>query len=72
MENIIISYFKKRYYRYPNYKDFRLIRYLCNSGFYKERLFPKCKLCDSDNSRKHLTNECETFNKLREETIKKL
>ena len=65
-------YFKKRYYRYPNYKDFRLIRYLCNSGFYKEKLFPKCKLCDSDNSRKHVTNECETFNKLREETIKKL
>jgi hypothetical protein len=44
-------YFKKRYYRYPNYKDFRLIRYLCNSGFYKEKLFPKCKLCESDNSR---------------------
>ena len=37
-----------------------------------KNFFPKCKLCDSDNSRKHVTNECATFNKLRDETIKKL
>jgi hypothetical protein len=64
--------YQKKYFMAWDKRDGHLIRYLVNHGFYKERYVPICKYCGMKNSRRHVTNECLTFNGLREWTWKKL
>jgi hypothetical protein len=64
--------FRKRYFKFPDLRDYSLIRYLTNGGFYKERLFPICQLCGGKNSRTHVTNDCKYFTEYRESAKKKL
>jgi len=47
-------------------RDGHLIRYLVNQGFFKGRYILKCPFCNNDNSRNHVTNFCQKFEKLRE------
>jgi hypothetical protein len=63
---------KKKYFKAWDKRDGHLIRYLVNHGFYKERYQEFCRYCGQKNGRRHVTNECPSFEKLREWTCKGL
>ena len=47
-------------YKYPDRRDNLLVRYMLGYGFMDKRLFPKCKLCESQENRKlHVTIKIE-------------
>jgi hypothetical protein len=48
------------------------MRYLVNHRFYKVRYNPFCGYCWEVNSRKHVTNDCSSFNKQRTRTWEQL
>lgn len=60
-------------YKYPDRRDNFLVSYMLSYGFFDSRLFPKCKLCGSDeNSKLHVTNDCPHFDQLRKKTLKQV
>ena len=59
---------RKNYYMAWDKRYRHLIRYLVNQGFFKGRYIPKCPFCNSDNSRKHVTNVCPKFENIRGKT----
>jgi hypothetical protein len=63
---------KEKYFKAWDKRDGHLIRYLVNHGFYKERYQEVCRYCGQRNGRRHVTNDCSTFEKLRNWTWKAL
>ena len=62
-ENIIVNkiyynYHNKYYYKYGDKRDWLLIRFFCNYGFFNTRLFPEFEYCWEWNSKTHIVNNC--------------
>ena len=62
----------RNFYKAPDRRENLVVKYLLKWGFFDPRLFPVCELCGKDNSRTHVTNECDFFEKLRSESLKKI
>ena len=60
---------EKHLYKYPNKMDAFLVRYILKYGFYCERINPQCLHCKEQNSRTHVTNDCEYFKLSRQKTM---
>ena len=63
---------RTKYFKAWDKRDYYLIRYLVNHGFFKERFIPLCEHCGEENSRKHVTNDCPAFESVRAWTWGKL
>jgi len=51
----------KELYKSAGKKEFYLVYYFCNVGFFSARYRTKCQHCGLDNSRKHAVDECNHY-----------
>ena len=57
---------RREWYRYYDRRDYYVLKYFCNIGFFKEEV---CEYCLGPGSRTHFVNECESFAENRQITI---
>ena len=53
-------------------RDHLMLRYMCNRGFFRYDILPRCQHCGGENSREHATDECEWYRSTREEFFEKI
>jgi hypothetical protein len=49
---------REEWYRYYDRRDYYVLKYFCNRGFFREDL---CEYCKQTGSREHYVDECEHF-----------
>jgi hypothetical protein len=49
---------REEWYRYYDRRDYYVLKYFCNRGFFREDL---CEYCGQPGSREHYVDECEHF-----------
>ena len=54
---------RKEWYKYYDRRDFFVLKYFCNRGFFKE---DSCEYCGTAGSREHFVDVCEEFTEKRE------
>ena len=68
-----ISRLKHRIYSWYVNSDFKLLKFMCHRGSFREDINKKCILCkDADNGIKHVVNECENLREERNELLTEL
>jgi hypothetical protein len=68
----IDTFTKLNIYNQYDRRNFFLIKFFCNAGFFRERLKTECKVCNMENSREHVTNNCTIFEEQRSVALSKL
>jgi hypothetical protein len=58
----------KEVYTWYVSKDFYLVKYLCNRGFFRNDIMGTCKHCGEENTREHAVDSCIYYDELRERT----
>ena len=57
---------REEWYKYYDRRDFYVLKYFCNIGFFRE---DKCEYCESTGGREHFVNVCDEFEEKRSVTI---